>query len=330
MGGDGDGAGAEGAHDQPRRRGDAVRGGDHHVGGGQHRVLARVGLGQHVDAVEQPRAHGRGGAAGDEHGRLPVELGRQPPQRAQEQPQRRALLLVDEGDPQRAFVRRPRERGRAGAQHDVLGREDPLHHLARGLEGGAAGVEPAEEQLDEAARDLRGEHALGGRVERADVERARVAQRDRGGAGRERLVDVDELGRRDGQRLLDRARDVERRGRHRAAAGAGQRQQLADAEDAHGAVGVEQLAAADAAPRLAHEVGIVRRGEHDHAVAGLGLFGGQRADERVDLVLVLPGIRRDLGDGQGLRHGGKRSPGWTNGRDFQPLLTLVSLIVRKP
>ena len=256
-----------------------------------------------MHAVEQARAHGRGGAARHEHRRLPVELGVEPPQRAQEQPQRRALLLVDERDPERAFVRRARERRRARAQDAVLGGEDPLHQLARGLERGGAGVEAAEEELHEAARHLRGEHALGGRVEGADVERARVAQGDGGGAGRERLVHVHELRRRDGQRLLDRARDVERERGHRAAARARERQQLADAEHAHAAVGVEQLGVADPSPRLAHERRIVRRSQYHDAVAGVGLLGRQRADERVDLVLVLPGIRRDLGDGEGIRQG---------------------------
>ena len=167
----------------------------------------------------------RGGPGGDEHGRLPVELRGQPPQRAQEQPQRGALLLVDERDPHAPVVRRALQRRRARAQDAVVGREDPLHQLARRLEGGAARVEAAEEQLDEAPRDLGREHALGGRVERPDVERARVAQRDRRRAGRERLVDVDEVGRPDRERLLDRARDVERAarasrrgGRRRAAA----------------------------------------------------------------------------------------------------------------
>ena len=118
-----------------------------------------------MHAVQQPRAHGRRGAVGDEHGRLPVELGRQPPQRAQEQPQRGALLLVAERDPDRAVVWRALERGGAGPQHDVLGREDPLHQLARGLERGAARVEAAEEQLDEAPRHLGREHPLGRGVE---------------------------------------------------------------------------------------------------------------------------------------------------------------------
>ena len=59
--------------------------------------------------------------------------------------------------------------------------------------------------------------------------------------------------------------------------GAGQRQQLADAEHAHAAVGLEQLARADQAPRLADEAGIERRREHDDAVADLGLLGRQRA-----------------------------------------------------
>ena len=57
-------------------------------------------------------------------------------------------------------------------------------------------VEAAEEQLDEPARDLRREHALGGRVEAADVQRARVPQRRGRCARRERLVHVHDVERR--------------------------------------------------------------------------------------------------------------------------------------
>ena len=76
--------------------------------------------------------------------------------------------------------------------------------------------------------------------------------------------------------------------------------------------------AADAAARLAHEARVVRGREHDDAVTGLGLLGGQRADECVDLVLVLPGKGRDLRDGAGLRQGGKRSPAWRGPRGGLP------------
>ena len=59
------------------------------------------------------------------------------------------------------------------------------------------------------------------------------------GARRPRLVHVHEVQRRDRQRLLDRARDVDRRRRVDALAAAGE-QQLADAEHPHAAVGIEQ------------------------------------------------------------------------------------------
>ena len=78
-------------------------------------------------------------------------------------------------------------------------------------------VEPPEEHLDEPARDLRREHPLGRRVERADVQRARVAQRGGRRTRRERLVHVDEVERRVVEQRLDRARHVDRH-RHAAAA----------------------------------------------------------------------------------------------------------------
>ena len=78
-----------------------------------------------------------------------------------------------------------------------------------------------------------------------------------------------------------------------------------------------------------HQRGIVRGREHHDAVPGAGLLGGEGTDEGVDLVLVLPGIRRHLGDGERLRQGGKRSPAWTNGWEIQAFLTLVSPTLRK-
>ena len=70
----------------------------------------------------------------------------------------------------------------ARPDHAVVAREVALDQVARGGEAGGAPVEPAEQQLDDLARHLRRDEALGGRVEGADVERARVAQRRRGGA----------------------------------------------------------------------------------------------------------------------------------------------------
>ena len=71
-------------------------------------------------------------------------------------------------------------------------------------------VQAPEEQLDEPARDLRREHSLGGRVEAADVQRARVAQRGGGRAGRERLVHVHDVERGALEQRVDRVARVER------------------------------------------------------------------------------------------------------------------------
>ena len=188
---------AERAHEQARRGRDPERGGDHDVGG-------RRAPRPRSCPRRRARARGRAGASGWS---APRRRGRtrSPPSRARSAAAaaRAGTAAARRAPPGRRTRsgaglrgRRRAERRRAGAQHAVVGREDPLHQLARGLERGGARVEAAEEQLDEAARHLGGEHALGGRVERADVERARVAQRDRRRARRERLVDVDELGRR--------------------------------------------------------------------------------------------------------------------------------------
>ena len=119
----------------------------------------------------------------------------------------------------------------AGQDHAAVAGEPALQQIARRGVAGDARVEAAEEQLDDAPRDLRREDALGRRVERADVQRARVAQRGARGARRERLVQVDEVERRDRERLLDRARDVDRQ-RGDASARGRERQHLADAEHA--------------------------------------------------------------------------------------------------
>ena len=90
------------------------------------------------------------------------------------------LLVGDEGDasgPARASRRRPAGAGRDDARSGA-GKQRCMQ-LARGRLRRRAGVQAAEEALHEPARDLRGDEPLGGRVERADVERPRVAQRRR-------------------------------------------------------------------------------------------------------------------------------------------------------
>jgi hypothetical protein len=136
-----------------------------------------------------------------------------------------------------------------------------------------------------------------------------MAQRDRRRARSERLVHVDEVQRRHPEHLLDRAPDVDGRRRRGLAAAAPEREQLAHPEHADAAVRGEQVLgafarAADQAARIAHELRGTRRREHEHAVPPLGEGTGELGDERVDLVGVLPGERRHLGDGEALGHRG--------------------------
>ncbi len=211
-------------------------------------------------------------------------------QRAQEGADGRALLVGDEhqlgaarvvvGE---ALVLAARRVG-AGQDHAVVGREPAAELLARRLVGGDAGVEAAEEQLDDAARDLRREDALGRRVERADVERARVAQRGARGARRERLVDVREVERRDREELLDRAGDVDRQ-RDGALARGLERQHLADAEQPrHAVAGAGQQlrrivgGGPDRSARGAHERGRLRRRDDQDPMAARGQLVGDAGD----------------------------------------------------
>ena len=71
--------------------------------------------------------------------------------------------------------------------------EEAADEAARHVEGRHPRIEAPEEQLDEATCHLGREHPLGRRVEGADVERPRVAQRRRRGARGERLVDVQDV-----------------------------------------------------------------------------------------------------------------------------------------
>ena len=123
-----------------------------------------------------------------------------------------------------------------GCHDAVLGREVALHEVARGRVGGQPCVEAAEDPLGEAPGDLRGHHALERRVERADVERARVAQRRRRHVERERLVHVAEVQRGGREQLLERAGDVDRQ-RGRPARGPGRASPTASTRGASAGAG---------------------------------------------------------------------------------------------
>src|SRR5829696_883099 len=95
--GDGDRAGAERAHEQAGRGRLADRGGDDDVGGREHLLLARLRAGHDLDAVAQAAAQrARARADRREDRRAPGAVRRQAAQRAQEQPQSLAVLVVDE------------------------------------------------------------------------------------------------------------------------------------------------------------------------------------------------------------------------------------------
>ena len=322
--GDRDRARAQRAHEQARGRGLAARRGDQDVRAREHVHLVGLRRRHHLDAVAQARAQSARAPAGG--GRVdrrpPVGVRGQAAQGAQEHALRLALLVIAERDPQRPAGRGAGRRLGAG-EHDVVRRrERPLHQRARRLERGGARVEAAEEALHEPARDLRRDDALRRRVERADVERARVAERHRRGARRERLVHVHEVQRRVRQHLLERAGDVERRRRRRSPPRRREREQLADRQHAHAAVVGEELAGPDEPAGLAHERGRARRREHQQAVPRARELIAQRRDERVDLVRVLPRVRRDLRDGEAVAHQRARVSGraarvsrsrWRNG-----------------
>ena len=67
-------------------------------------------------------------------------------------------------------------------------------------------------------------------MEGADVERVAHAQRGAGGAGRERLVHVDEVEAVESEEIFERARDVDRHCRGAAELGRRERERCADAE----------------------------------------------------------------------------------------------------
>ena len=208
---------------QLRRGRGAVRGGHRDRGAGQVLGLRAVGGPGEAHAVAQPRAAARPPAR--EPGRAarswPASRGR-PAAGAARAGTAAARRAPPRPRTRSRAARRRRRRGRCsqvGARRDhlVVAREEALDQVARGGEARGAAVEAAEQQLDQLARHLGREDALGGGVEGADVQRARVAQRGRRRARRERLVHVHEVELGAVEQVLDRARHVERQ-RHRAAA----------------------------------------------------------------------------------------------------------------
>ena len=192
----------------------------------------------------------------------------------------------------------------AGQDHPVVAREVALQQVARRAVAGDARVEPAEQQPRQRPRQLRREQPLGRRVEAADVQRARVAQRDARRARRERLVDVDDVER---QRRRAPPRSSARRrpaARRAPAPRRRERQHLADAEH-------ERLAVGPLEQRLARRCGSPggcrarARSDSDGAMISTrcprrGQLVGDPRDVVVDLVRDLPGERRHLGDREAL------------------------------
>ena len=195
-------------------------------------------------------------------------------------------------------------------EQPVLARELALHQLGGRRAARDARVEAPEEALDEAAREQRREQALRGGVERADVQRARVAQRGVGGARCERLVDVDEVELDGAEQFLDGARDVDRQRRRPPARAGYDVEHLADGEDPRLAfVGAGEqrtrVAArgAQRAARVAHPLLRARGGYDQDAMAAPGELARDASDVRVDLVVLgLPRVGRDVGDRERLGH----------------------------
>ena len=318
LGDDRDRAGGEGPEDQARRRARASGGRADDVGGADQLGDPRLAGAMHADPLAQrlvePRRRNRGVL--DQDVRLPVELEREAAQGAQEHPQRAALLASAVDDPRRAIAGLAgRDLGRR-AKHVVAAGEEPAEQIGRRPAGDRAGVEAAEEDLDDRPRDLRREHPLGRQVERRRVQGARVPQRRRGDARGERVVDVDDVEVDGGQQPLERAADVDRdRSRARARA-TGKGDGGADRE--HGRSTLGRAQAVPSAPedrsRMRARIVDCRLGpaqlrpgpagrRDDDAMAASGELRGRSGGECVHLMVLAPRIRRNVGDRQAVASG---------------------------
>ena len=143
------------------------------------------------------------GRVGRPDGRLPVAGWVEAPDRAQEQPQRSPLLVEAEGDPRSGLAARVASAPATRVDGLVVGARARPARSRRGRSARSA-ARSSRELVVRASRRPRKISTSGratwvermrsvGLVEAADVERARVAQRGRGDAGRERVVDVDEV-----------------------------------------------------------------------------------------------------------------------------------------
>ncbi len=213
--GERDGAGGDPLLKQHRGRGDARGRRAQDVRTGEQRLERLAPWPRQAHAVTQRpgQPRGRVGGAGRPDRGAPGQLQRHATQTAQEEAQGRALLLGDEHDVHAVAFARPGPEAieiDAGGHHVVLAGEEARDQAPGDLERGEARVEAPEEELDEPSCDLRGEHALRGRVKAADVQRARVAQRGGRRARRERLVHVHDVEWGALQQRVDHAARVER------------------------------------------------------------------------------------------------------------------------
>ena len=204
------------------------------VGRGHDDLRAGQVLGLRAVAGPGELARGRAAAAAaDRRARWPGRAARSSPASPGRSDRRRSARRNSRSAPRSssaentisggplAVVCGPVQEVGARADQAVVAGEVALHQLAGHGEARGAPVEAPEQQLHHPARDLGREQPLGGAVEAPDVQRARMAQRRRGRAGRERLVHVHEVELGVLEQVLQRARHVERQ-RHRAAAPEGQ------------------------------------------------------------------------------------------------------------
>jgi hypothetical protein len=137
-------------------------------------------------------------------------------------------------------------------------------------------------------------------------------------------VHVDDVERQRRERLLDRARDVDRQ-RCRAPPRRREREHLADPEHQRLSVGPLQerlRMGADRATAVAHQRARLGRRDDQNPVPASGQLAGHAGDVLIDLVDRLPGERRHLRDREALSlwHGngvyGGRSGARPRGRDL--------------
>ena len=189
----------------------------------------------------------------------------------------------------------------ARVDHAVVAGEVALDQVARGGEARRAAVEPAEKQLDEAARDLGRENALGrssGRCRRSARASGAARPRTRSGANGSCTCTKSSSAR--VEQLLDRARHVERQRHRPAAAGTGSdwpdrehRRAPGSSKSASGsdAAALDRSRATRARARASPTAR--RRARGGRAAQS---SSESRSTKLVDLVAVLPGIGGDLRD----------------------------------